>query len=83
MHLRPDLIYNPIFFISSKILKNLHFSTRNKKYDNQVLANVFQDPFHIQSDVFKELDLYSLILYIIIQNNRKIISKRHNIARSI
>ena len=41
MRLGPELIYGPNPPISLKNTKNISFSTRNKKYDNQVLTNAF------------------------------------------
>ena len=61
MCLGPDLIYGPNPPISLKNSENISFSTRNKKYDNQVLTNSFQDLLQIESDVFEELVLDGLV----------------------
>lgn len=41
IQVRHELIYRPNPFISSKNIKSLSSSTRNKKHDNQVLIKVF------------------------------------------
>ena len=55
MRLKSDLIYRPNHLISLQNTENINSLTRNKKYNNQVLANVFQDLLCIEPDVFEEL----------------------------
>ena len=83
MRLGPDLIYGPNPLISSKNTENINSSTWNKKYDNQVLANAFQDLFQIEPDVFEELVLDNSVSNTVMQNKRKGIPKRKNIVESV
>ncbi len=83
MRLGPDLIYGPNSPIFSKNIKNLSSSTRNKKYDNQVSTNAFQDLFCIEPDIFEELVLDGLVSNTLIQNKEKGIPKRKNTAGSV
>ena len=83
MRLGPDLIYGPNPPISSKNTENLSSSTRNKKHDNQVLTNAFQDLLRIEPDVFEELVLDGLVSNTLIQNKGKGIPKRKNTAGSV
>lgn len=78
MRLGLDLIYrlNPTFF--SKNIENICFLIWSNKYDNQVLASIFQDLFYSESDVFKELVLDGQISNTVIQNKEKGILKRKN-----
>ena len=83
MRLGPDLIYGPNPPISSKNTENISSSTRNKKYDNQVLANAFQDLLRIEPDVFEELVLDGPVSNTVMQNKGKGIPKRKNTAGSV
>lgn len=83
MRLGPDLIYGPNPPISSKNTENLSSSTRYKIYDNQVLANAFQDLLCIEPDVFEELVLDGPVSNTVIQNRGKGIPKRRNTAGSV
>ncbi len=83
MRLGLDLIYGPNSPIFSKNTENLSFSTRNKKHDNQVFTNAFQELLCIELDVFKELVLDGLISNTLIQNKRKGIPQKKNTTGSV
>ena len=71
MHLRPELVYRPNPFISSKYIKNLGFSISNKNYNNEILATAFQDLLCIKPDVFEKLVLDGLVSDTSIENKAK------------
>ncbi len=83
MRLGPDLIFGLNPLISSKNTENFSSSTRNKKHNNQVLTNAFQDLLCIEPDVFEELVLDGLVSNTLIQNKEKCIPKRKNTAGSV
>ena len=83
MRLGPDLIYGPNPSISSKNTKNPGSSTRNKKHDDHVLINAFQDLLQIEPDVFEELVLDDLVPNTPIQIKGKGIPKRKNTTGSV
>ena len=78
MRLGLDLIYGRNPPISSKNTENIHSSTQNKKYDNQVLEYAFQNLLWIEADVFEKLVLDGSVSNTIIQNKGKSIPKTQN-----
>ena len=67
--------------ISSKNTKNPGSSARNKKHEDQVLINPFQD-LRIELDVFEELVLDDLLPNTPIQNKGKGVPRRKNTTGS-
>lgn len=69
----PDIWAKPFYLLQNT--KNLSSSTWNRKYNNHVLINVFQNLLQIKPDIFEELILNNLVLNMSIQIKRKGIPK--------
>ena len=74
MQLESDLVYGSNPSISSKNTKSPDSSARNRKREDSTLINDFHNLLQIESDLFKDLILDDLVLYMQSQNKEKGIS---------
>lgn len=73
----------PIPFASFKNIKNPSFLPLNKKLEDLILINIFYNYLQIELNLFKNLILDDLLLYILVKNKEKSVFKKKNITKLI